>query len=61
MNTVSKSLLSVLPLELEAKTAKPLWLDFVWLVFLGGLALLPPVDAIQKYFISSGFGKPHPV
>ena len=27
------------------------WIDIVWLVFLGGLALLPPVDEIHKQLI----------
>ena len=27
------------------------WIDFVWLVFLGGLALLPPVNEIHKQLI----------
>ncbi len=27
------------------------WIDLVWLVFLGGLALLPPVDEIHKQLI----------
>src|SRR6266853_5026942 len=27
------------------------WLDLIWLVFLGGLALLPPVDEIHKQLI----------
>jgi signal transduction histidine kinase len=27
------------------------WIDFLWLVFLGGLALLPPVDEVHKQLI----------
>jgi signal transduction histidine kinase len=27
------------------------WIDFLWLVFLGGLALLPPVDEIHKQLV----------
>ncbi len=27
------------------------WVDLIWLVFLGGLALLPPVDEIHKQLI----------
>ena len=27
------------------------WIDLIWLVFLGGLALLPPVDEIHKQLI----------
>jgi signal transduction histidine kinase len=32
------------------------WLDLVWLVFLGGLALLPPVNEIHKQVILLAFG-----
>src|ERR1051326_2772507 len=28
--------------------ATPRWLDVVWLIFLGGLALIPPVDEVHK-------------
>ena len=31
------------------------WIDLVWLVFLGGLALLPPVDEIHKQVILLAF------
>ena len=27
------------------------WIDLIWLIFLGGLALLPPVDEIHKQLI----------
>src|SRR5271165_2216750 len=27
------------------------WIDLIWLLFLGGLALLPPVDEIHKQLI----------
>ena len=27
------------------------WIDLIWLVFLGGLALVPPVDEIHKQLI----------
>ncbi len=27
------------------------WIDFLWLVFLGGLALLPPLSEIHKQLI----------
>src|SRR5271156_4324854 len=27
------------------------WMDLIWLIFLGGLALLPPVDEIHKQLI----------
>jgi hypothetical protein len=27
------------------------WIDFIWIVFLGGLALLPPVAEIHKQLI----------
>ena len=30
------------------------WIDFLWLVFLGGLALLPPVDEVHKQLIILG-------
>ena len=31
------------------------WVDLIWLVFLGGLALLPPVDEIHKQLILLAF------
>src|SRR5580692_2693480 len=27
------------------------WINFIWIVFLGGLALLPPVDEVHKQLI----------
>ena len=27
------------------------WIDFIWLLFLGGLALLPPLEEIHKQLI----------
>jgi two-component system, NtrC family, sensor histidine kinase HydH len=27
------------------------WIDFLWLVFLGGLALLPPIDEVHKQLV----------
>jgi hypothetical protein len=27
------------------------WIDLIWLLFLGGLALLPPVDEYHKQLI----------
>ena len=42
--------------ELSAKRERPLgWIDLVWLAFLGGLALLPPVDEIHKQLILLAF------
>src|SRR6476646_9427322 len=31
--------------------ATPRWLDFLWLIFLGGLALIPPVAELHKQVI----------
>ncbi len=31
------------------------WIDFLWLVFLGGLALLPPLSEIHKQGINSNY------
>jgi len=42
--------------ELSANRERPLgWIDIVWLAFLGGLALLPPVDEIHKQLILLAF------
>lgn len=56
MPTLPKLLTPSLPLDAELKAAKPLWLDFVWLIFLAGLALMPPLDEVRKYFILAGVG-----
>jgi len=38
--------------ELSANRELPLnWLDIVWLAFLGGLALLPPIEEIHKQVV----------
>jgi signal transduction histidine kinase len=36
--------------------ATPRWLDILWLVFLVGLALLPPADELHKHLILMGIG-----
>jgi signal transduction histidine kinase len=36
--------------------ATPRWLDVLWLVFLIGLAMLPPVDELHKHLILMGIG-----
>lgn len=44
--------------EREASAIRDLritWVDLIWLVFLGGLALLPPVDEIHKQLILLAF------
>src|SRR5438105_5012267 len=35
----------------EEERSTPRWLDFLWLLFLGGLALLPPVREAHKQII----------
>ena len=35
----------------EREHEKFRWMDLIWLVFLGGLAVLPPVDGIHKQLI----------
>ncbi len=40
----------------EAKRPTLNWMDVLWLVFLAGLALLPPVQEIHKQLILLGFG-----
>jgi len=40
----------------EAKHTKITWMDVVWLLFLAGLALLPPVKEPHKQLILLGFG-----
>jgi two-component system sensor histidine kinase HydH len=40
----------------EAKRPTINWMDVLWLVFLAGLALLPPVREIHKQLILLGFG-----
>jgi two-component system, NtrC family, sensor histidine kinase HydH len=32
------------------------WIDIIWLAFLAGLAILPPVNEIHKQLILAGFG-----
>jgi signal transduction histidine kinase len=32
------------------------WIDIIWLAFLAGLAVLPPLDEIHKQLILAGFG-----
>jgi signal transduction histidine kinase len=39
--------------------ATPRWLDVLWLVFLGGLALLPPLRETHKHLILLGIGVFH--
>lgn len=41
---------------LDRKRSAISWIDVIWLAFLAGLALLPPVDEIHKQFILIGFG-----
>src|SRR5580700_11357116 len=40
----------------EAKRFTMNWMDVLWLVFLAGLALLPPVQEIHKQLILLAFG-----
>jgi len=39
-----------------AERATPRWLDLLWLIFLGGLALLPPLREAHKDVILLGIG-----
>src|SRR5215471_2890914 len=39
--------------------ATPRWFDFLWLVFLGGLALLPPLREVHKHVILVAIGVAH--
>jgi signal transduction histidine kinase len=39
--------------------ATPRWFDFLWLVFLGGLALLPPLREFHKHLILVAIGVVH--
>jgi signal transduction histidine kinase len=39
--------------------ATPRWFDFLWLVFLGGLALLPPLREVHKHVILLAIGLVH--
>ncbi|HVB98482.1 MAG TPA: hypothetical protein VNJ12_04015, partial [Candidatus Dormibacteraeota bacterium] len=32
------------------------WIDVIWLVFLAGLAVLPPINEIHKQLILAAFG-----
>ena len=41
---------------LDRKQSAINWIDFIWLIFLLGLALLPPLDEIHKQLILLGFG-----
>lgn len=41
---------------LDRKRSAISWIDVIWLAFLAGLALLPPVDEIHKQIILLGFG-----
>ncbi|MGH9758527.1 MAG: ATP-binding protein [Candidatus Acidiferrales bacterium] len=41
---------------LDRKRSAISWIDVIWLAFLGGLALLPPIDEIHKQLILLGFG-----
>jgi two-component system, NtrC family, sensor histidine kinase HydH len=38
------------------KTAKVNWMDILWLLFLAGLAVLPPVEEVHKQLILLAFG-----
>jgi signal transduction histidine kinase len=40
----------------EAKHLKINWMDILWLVFLAGLAVLPPVEEVHKQLILLAFG-----
>ncbi len=40
----------------EAKRSSINWMDFLWLLFLAGLALLPPVREVHKQLILLAFG-----
>ena len=40
----------------EAKRPNINWMDVLWLVFLAGLALLPPVQEFHKQAFLLGFG-----
>lgn len=41
---------------LDRKRSAISWIDIIWLAFLCGLALLPPLDEIHKQIILLGFG-----
>ncbi len=41
---------------IEAKRPTINWMDVLWLAFLAGLALLPPVQEIHKQLILLAFG-----
>ena len=41
---------------LDRKRSAISWIDVIWLAFLGGLALLPPIDEVHKQIILLGFG-----
>jgi len=41
---------------LDRKQTSINWIDVIWLIFLLGLALLPPLDEIHKQLILVGFG-----
>ncbi len=45
--------LSFLPMMLR-EHEKFRWMDLIWLIFLGGLAVLPPVEEIHKQLILAG-------
>jgi len=47
MGTAAPRLSAVTPREHE----KFRWMDLIWLIFLGGLAVLPPIDEIHKQLI----------
>src|SRR3954453_17293139 len=40
----------------EEKRSNINWMDFLWLIFLAGLALVPPVKEIHKQAILLAFG-----
>jgi two-component system, NtrC family, sensor histidine kinase HydH len=40
----------------EQAEARIAWIDIIWLVFLAGLAVLPPIDEIHKQLILVGLG-----
>jgi two-component system, NtrC family, sensor histidine kinase HydH len=40
----------------NAKLSKVNWMDLLWLLFLGGLALLPPIEEVHKQLILLAFG-----
>jgi signal transduction histidine kinase len=44
------------PLLAEQNHPKLAWLDLLWLLLLGGLAIIPPTDEVHKLLILAGIG-----